>query len=118
MRALGRRLPLAIPMNERLLVAVAQSKAAVPLTASSGQKPTFQPSLPLASRIACCSEERASSLPGIEVGRRAVILGQVDLGAIAVGTGLILPLAGAQRTFDEDLSLDFSYARGASGLRI
>jgi len=30
--AKGRRLPLAIPMNERLLVAVAHSKAAVPVS--------------------------------------------------------------------------------------
>jgi len=27
----------------------------------------------------------------------------MDLGAVAVGTGLVLPLAGAQRAFDEDL---------------
>ena len=31
--AKGRRLPLAIPLNERLLVAVAHSKAAVPVSA-------------------------------------------------------------------------------------
>src|SRR5208337_4403021 len=41
-------------------------------------------------------------LPGIEEGQRAVVLRQMDLGAVAVGTGLVLPLAGAQRAFDED----------------
>ncbi len=33
--AWGRRLPLAVPMNERLLVAVGHPKAAIPLSASS-----------------------------------------------------------------------------------
>jgi hypothetical protein len=36
--ALGRQEPLAIPINERLLVAVAHSKAAVPLTAKTGHQ--------------------------------------------------------------------------------
>src|SRR5208283_5603600 len=42
-------------------------------------------------------------LPGIEGGQRAVVLRHMDLGAVAVGTGLVLPLAGAQRAFDEHL---------------
>src|SRR5271165_3039815 len=42
-------------------------------------------------------------LSGAEEGQRAVILCQMDLGAVAVGTGLFLPLAGAQRAFDEHL---------------
>src|SRR5271165_4937872 len=42
-------------------------------------------------------------LPGIEEGPRAVVLRQMDLVAVALGTGLVLPLAGAQRAFDEDL---------------
>src|SRR5208283_2192301 len=42
-------------------------------------------------------------LPGVEEGQRGVILRRMDLGAVAVGTGLVLPLAGAQRAFDEDL---------------
>src|SRR5271165_3040716 len=42
-------------------------------------------------------------LLGVEEGQRGVILRRMDLGAVAVGTGLILPLAGAQRAFDEDL---------------
>jgi hypothetical protein len=33
---LGRRLPLAIPMHERLLVAVAHSRAVVPVSAKTG----------------------------------------------------------------------------------
>jgi len=47
------------------------------------------------------SEERASSF--LASRKVSVPLRQMDLGAVAVGTGLVLPLAGAQRAFDEDL---------------
>jgi hypothetical protein len=40
--AWGRRLPSVIPLNERLLVGDACSKAAGPLTASSGRSPCIR----------------------------------------------------------------------------